>query len=526
MQNSPRFQGLSGFIAVLGVLVLLAGLIVMALLPEIRFAAWGVLIIGALLLVTAFVMEFRRVGRALSGRRGVFGIGSTVMASIFIGITLLINAISIGSFYRFDLTGVAQFTLTSQTQDVLKELETPVKAISFSVLGDPLGSYINDLLSEYQNHSDQLTLKTIDPDQQPDLARQYGISQYPAVVFETDEHYRLVNPTDIIEQVGQDFSFEAEHPFTSAILEVSGIIQKKVYFITGHGETDIRRDYSFARDSLRDNLYKVDTLDLRDSLSIPQDAAALIIVAPRFSIVEDEIDVIQNYLKNGGQLLLLTNPNPPEWINQLLYPWGVEIEEGTVIDTTSYIPPNRDMPLVEGARMVEGLRLLYPPLSFYFPGITAIIPFQEETEGSPAIQPLVWTSQQSWLERDYTPDEEYEFNEETDREGPLALGVLIVDLPADSSSPESAKLTRLAVIGDSDFAANEHFNNGNNGYLFLSSVSWLTEETEIISIHRKALPFRRLVVSPQEERFINYSAIGLVPLLVLIAGVIIWTRRR
>jgi hypothetical protein len=37
---------------------------------------------------------------------------------------------------------------------------------------------------------------------------------------------------------------------------------------------------------------------------------------------------------------------------------------------------------------------------------------------------------------------------------------------------------RLALIGDSDFAANRHFRNGNNSTLFLTAVNWLTAGVE------------------------------------------------
>ena len=144
--------------------------------------------------------------------------------------------------------------------------------------------------------------------------------------------------------------------------------------------------------------------------------------------------------------------------------------------------------------------------------------------------PLVWTSKDSWLEQDIDPEQEPAFNEETERKGPFSLGVLVAAAPTEG--PEGgeptaeSKVVRLVVIGDSDFASNAHYYNGNNSDLFLNSVSWLTEETELISIRHNVLPFRRLVVGPEAASFINYSSIGLLPLIILIAGGIIWWRRR
>jgi hypothetical protein len=221
--------------------------------------------------------------------------------------------------------------------------------------------------------------------------------------------------------------------------------------------------------------------------------------------------------------MILTNPESPPEITQLLSPWGVEIEDGTVIDPSSYVAPKKDMPLVTWPRNFFGLP------EIYFPGATAILPKEEVADTIIIREPLFWTSKESWLERDFDPLKEPVFNEGIDRKGPLALGILIVAFPTggtDGEPTEEGKLTRLVVIGDSDFASNSHFYSGNNSDLFLNSVEVLTAGTELISIERKVLPFRRLIVGPGERRFINYSSIGLLPLLVLVIGAVIWWRRR
>jgi ABC-type uncharacterized transport system involved in gliding motility auxiliary subunit len=507
----------SGLIAVLGLVALLVGLSVMLAFPDIQLAAWGILLLGVLLLATAFVMDYRRVGQALTGRRGRFGVGATVMASIFVGITMVINAISIGNYHRFDLTGVAQFTLTSQTKETLSQLEMPIKALGFFTPADFLRSYTNDLLTEYAVYTEKLSFEFIDPDEHPDQARQYGIAQYQTVVFESEHGYRLVSPQEIVDQ--------AEHAFTSAILEVTGTVQKKIYFLTGHGESNIdsttSSGYSRARDGLRDNLYRVDTIDLVINPSIPDDLIALIVAAPQRSLADSEIEIIERYLEDDGWVMVLLNPNPQSEIRQLLSPWGVEIEDGIIIDTSSYVEPNVDNPSVPRTRNFFGLSVSY------FPGSTAIIPQQEVAEELQLI-PLAWTSRESWLERNFDPNEEPGFDQGTEEEGPLALGVLVTIAPPETEGEVAPEMsdTRLIIFGDSDFASNQHFYNGDNADLFLNSVNLLTAGTELISIERKVLPFRRMIVGPLEARFINYSSVALLPVIILLAGGIIWWRRR
>jgi ABC-type uncharacterized transport system involved in gliding motility auxiliary subunit len=184
------------------------------------------------------------------------------------------------------------------------------------------------------------------------------------------------------------------------------------------------------------------------------------------------------------------------------------------------------MPLVTGERNFFSLTSgVY--ITSYFPGAVGIIP-QEQAPAGTEMQPLVWTSNDSWLEKDYDPTKEPVFNDGRDIKGPIAIGVAIAATPRDTGgqSSEQGKIVRLVVIGDSDFASNEHFLEVNNSDLFLNSVNWLAEETELIAIRRTVTPFRRLAVNPDEANFINYSSLALPPILVLIIGGIIWWRRR
>jgi ABC-type uncharacterized transport system involved in gliding motility auxiliary subunit len=520
MQAEPKSDNLGGLVALLGLVVLVVGLVIMLLLPEIKVAAWGILAVGVALLAIAFAINFRRVRSAVAGRRGRFGLGTGIMASVFIGIAILVNAISIGQYHRFDTSSLSQFTLTPQTVDVLEELDTPVKAIGFIVPGDYYGiaSYVTSLLTEYEVNSGQLTVQYIDPDEHPDQANKYGITQYQTVVFESGDRYRLVEPSQFLTYDSSgNLVVQAEYNFTSAILEVTGVAQKKVYFLTGHGEASIDASFSKAGEGLRDDLYLLDTLNLMTNPSIPDDCAVLIIAAPQNALTSDEVDIIIDYLKSGGDALILTNPDSSSDIDSLISPWGIGIGEGTVIDPSSSVSPYQDMPLV----LEDNNYFLLP--SVYFPGATAIV-LQETVPSDVSMYPLVWTSASSWLDLDFAADEEAVFDSETESMGVLAIGAMIAGVPTGSSAIDD--YTRLVVIGDSDFASNEHFDVANNGDLFLNSVSWLSEETSLISIRRNVQPFRRLVVTEGQKGFIEYSSVILLPVLVLAAGGVIWWRRR
>jgi ABC-type uncharacterized transport system involved in gliding motility auxiliary subunit len=495
----------------------------MLLLPEIKLISWGVIGLGVILLAVALIIDFRKVSSALTGRRGRFSAGSMLMASIFLGIVLIINGISVSAYKRFDVTQLGQFTLTTQTKEVLKNLDQPVKAICFFVPSKDtygLTIYAASLLIEYKNYTDFLSIEYVDPDENPDRARKYGIYQYQTVVFESGNRYRQVIPTQIIEfdNNGNPKSVEAEHAFTSAILEVTGVAQKKVVFLTGHGEQSLSGSYSSVLKGLRDDLYQVYTLDLMSDPVIPPDIAVLVIASPRTPLLDTEIETINKYIIGGGQVLILADPGFPENLNELVTLWGVQLNDGMVIDRASSIALRKDMPRVTADRNFfrarSGLNLVT-----YFPGAVSVGPPEgEETE----FYPLVYTSADSWLDKNYDPGKEPAIDMEGEKQGSVSIGIVI----AYAVTEEQPKITRMIILGDSDFATNDHFSQVNNGDLFLNCVSWLAEETELITLRRTALSFRRLPVNATESRFIEYSSLALPPIIVLLIGGIIWWYRR
>ena len=167
----------------------------------------------------------------------------------------------------------------------------------------------------------------------------------------------------------------------------------------------------------------------------------------------------------------------------------------------------------------------------YYPGAVSIIPVEDPPDEI-MMSPLLYTSLASWGESDFDPTIEPEFNEETDTLGNRALGIWVAiqppeeELNEDGTLPEGVKFTQIMVVGDSDFASNQHIYNADNIYQFLYMFEYITAGEELIKIERKVLPYRSLVITEEQETFIRISSIGLLPLLVLVAGTIIWWRRR
>lgn len=516
-------------LAIMGVVAMLTGLILLIVLPDLGFVALGLIALGIILVTSAGIIEFRRVRSAMVSKRGKFSTSTVILVSIFASIILLVNAISVAQYHRFDFTGLSKFTLTTKTKEVLAQLDEPIEVLCFFVpqvknvsedyqeMYDLAGPYALALLFEYKNYTDKLIITRVDPEEHPEQATKYGIADpysYQSVVFETKNGIKLVYAWDIY--------YQAEHAFTSAILEVSGIQQKKIYFLTGHGEAspgdESGTGYSSAREGLLDNLFQVAMLDLISTPEIPDDCAVLVVAGPKKAMDSNERQIIADYLKANGSVLFLANPDSPDDIAQLLEPWGMDVKNGIIIDPASYSTPNKDTPIVTRDRNWWEYTMLY------FPGVTALIP-NESIPVTSELTLLIMTTDSSWMTDEFSVTTDPVYDAEKDVKGPLNIGYLLGPMQ-DTENNTLFESPNIIVIGDSDFATNAHYVNGNNDDLFLNMVNALSVTKEVISIDQKPLQTRRLILTPEKANFLRISSIALLPAIILVIGIVFWWRRR
>jgi len=91
---------------------------------------------------------------------------------------------------------------------------------------------------------------------------------------------------------------------------------------------------------------------------------------------------------------------------------------------------------------------------------------------------------------------------------------------------EETEVSRLIVFGDSDFVRNDFFYTRSNPDLFLNAVNWVADQEFLISVRPKPSPFRVLLLQDWEWRFILITTVGVLPVLVGLAGGVAWWLRR
>tara|TARA_B110000014_G_scaffold250694_1_gene227227 strand:+ start:97 stop:1752 length:1656 start_codon:yes stop_codon:yes gene_type:complete len=533
---SNRKGVISLLISLTGLLALFIGLIFYAFLPETQNTAITTIVLGILLILIGMLISYKEVLGFIIQKKGRYSINSSIMVMAFILIGVLIYVLVARNSIRIDTTATRQYSLANQTTEILQNLTNPITATAFFVPTDTTSaSYrisTENLLNEFKHRSSEnakFSYKYIDPDLEPTLAKNLGVNEYPSIVFQgqntdgVDLSYTLTAPL-----------FE-ERDISTAIMIASGIQQKKIYIVTGHGERDTtimdindRLGFGLARESMRNDNYAVQTLSIAQYEVIPDDAAALVIPGPTIDLSDIESNLIHQYLKSGGRLLLSIDPGTPSSYNNLINKWGITIIDGTVIDLGSSLANQPKTPLIQQEQFVtvDPINVITDPLSqVYFPGTAAfdqILPADEMPEYIRA-KPILGTTMLSCLQ----------INEEINTCNQNQFTILAPSMAVEALKPineesdeNAARQTKIVLFGDTDFISNYHFYNFNNSDLYLNSLNWLTEDVSLASVRAKALTYRRLVVTDREIQLIRGLSWFALPGLMTLLAFMTWWRRR
>ena len=559
-----EYVGNTAAAALVGSAMALIAAAVLALVArDLRGAALGLLIVGLVLLLAAFVSGYSQVRAAIMTRRGFYGLNATAMTLLFLALAAVIIWVGAQSNAAWDVTATRQFSLAPQTASILDDLDKEVRAVAFFVPGDANQTAVRstslDLLEEYGRQSGLFSFEVVDPDLNPETARNFGInpnSQPGTVVFASGGALQPVNTLIFQSEGGFLPNINLEKDFSQAILAVTRAQQKVVYFTIRHGERNISgaddAGYGLARFGIEGDNYTVRPLDIVTAGAVPGDAAAVVVAGPQRELLEEEVGPLNDYLRGGGNALFLLDPNPPASYTAILEEWGVTIGEGTVVDLASSVSNNTRAPFIgqSGYSLHEALnqpadelfnnvrytQITHPIDDFSFYDHAApIIPLSDQAAdlevpnifyagNEITIAPFLTTTPVfSWAERD--PDSES--LDDGEPVGPLAIGVTI-DAAAPFGAPpvEGAPRTKIVVIGDSDFASNRFFSSFSNGDVLLNSVNWLTGDFDLISVRPKLRDARLLIVNQDEWNFIRWSSLLILPIVVGFAGAFVWWRQR
>jgi len=488
--------------------------------------------LGSVVIITGvyFLFAERKLVRTfITSRSTVYGINSSILILIVLGVLIFVNLLAYRHKHRFDFTEQGLYSLAPQTIKIISNLSREVKITGFFVPGSGNKMKVQNLLDGYQEKTDKIKITYINPDKNPAIVKRYGVTLDGTIVLESGEQETKVNTVN-------------EESLTNALIKVTRNVKKKLYFLEGHGEKALDNNQklgiSAAKAALERDGYQVEKLLLLKTAKIPDDANLLVIAGPEKPFIDKEIDLIEDYLNHGGSVMILVDPLSNFGMETLLLKWGVQLKDDIIIDPVSRLYGGDFQAPIVSQYTVHDITRDFA-LATLFPLVRSVHAL--EIDGIMSTK-LLQTGQNSWAETDFDSPQ-VKFDKGVDEQGPIPVAVIatkeifIEEKPGEQSNdpespesmetkPKSVKKGKLMVVGDSDFAANAKFNFSGNSDFFLNSVSWLAEESDLISIRAKQRNIQPFHMSQTWGNTLFIFGMILLPGSVIFAGIRTWWRRR
>lgn len=529
----------------------------------------------------------RNIKSFFTGKATRKGSYSFSMIAIVLGIVIIVNlfAAQIPDKYKnIDISPSDIYSLSDTSKKLLKEL---TQDVTIQIVGESgtIDDRIDKFINIYASNSSHVQVKYLDPALHPATASELGTESGNIYVScEATGKSRNISAADMIQYNYSYYSYEesgfdAEGQLTSAVNYVTSTESPRLYYTEGHGEASLS---STVTDMFVKNNLEYTSLNLTKEGSIPDDCDVLLVYAPQKDLSDAELSLMQKYLRQGGKVTMLLGETDQELSNfkTLMAEYGMNLLDGYVADMGAfyqnnyfYIFPN----IVSYSDITSELNKDAMVLGLYCSGMelgTAardtitvesflqttnngyLVNGKEQTKGTYIIGAAATekvTAGENTEEEENTANEDQLIDEDikatlnpeeientessTEESGEEASSEETKSEEQENSSAgeneeedtaqteeREAKLTVITcadLLNESLIASNSMLDNLT---VFMNSITWNLDETENISIPAKNLTITYNTVT--NGMLWGSLYIVVVPIALVIAGFVIWFRRR
>jgi ABC-type uncharacterized transport system involved in gliding motility auxiliary subunit len=431
--------------------------------------------------------------------------------ALFAGVVALLAWLSTLYSYQADWTAGNRNTISPTTRALLDRLEPPLEITAFVPEDSALHQRIKERISRYQRYKPDIQLQFANPDLEPERTQAAGIAHTGQLLI------RCQARQEVIDDMG-------EQTIANALQRLTRRQARWAIFLEGHRERDPfdERDQGLSTlaGRLKQSGLHIQPLNLVRTPVIPDNTTVLVLAAPQSELLVGEVNLIQDYIEAGGNLLWLHDPGNSSNLQPLADKLAIHFVDGVIVDAN---PKLRVLLGIKHPAVVPVVDYPTHPVTHHLKTQT-LFPFASGiTHESGAIwqvKPFLVTLPRTWSETGKLTGKQISFSSaEGDTVGPLTLGLSL-------SRMLKNREQRLVIIGDSDFLANGYIGHGANLELASNIFNWLSEDDVLISILPKNAPDIQLELSNTTAIIIAVMFQVALPLVLLATGYGVWFRRR
>lgn len=448
-------------------------------------------------------------------------------------IVLLFNAVLISLDQKisleFDFTKDQIFALTEESEEIVDQIDEPIEVLMLTTGAESeIMSMIENILGKYTQRNSNISFRKVDVIKNPAEVQAYmqeianlGVG---SLLIKQGDRHEFVDSFGFLSENG--FSYVERAVTTKLATFVDGITLSTVFFTTGHGEQVSQN----TRQVLEMGGYKVEQFDSL-SQNFPEDNKAVVIISsPQSDFSTEEINKLDQYLDQGGNVQIYFDPvysntDLPNLTGYLAEDWGIVRNVDIVLDVSNMIEGSSYMLAELGEHEIttpireSQKRAGYGPANSL--SLTPDMPVSVE------VTSLLSTSDDAYAKSNIDAMMEQGTLQKSDGDLSGRFDVLVA-ATRETLTVENETFTGHLLVSGSLLIFDTLTNDTRfaNEDLFLNSISWMKGGDASITIRAKALPGGSMILSTGQFWTWFVILVVIVPLAILAAGIVVFIRRR
>lgn len=433
---------------------------------------------------------------------------NSLFVVLLVAIVVAIGYVTRDVQTQWDLTQAKSNTLSDASVEVLAEMAGPVAITAYATTQDVEGNLrktIQDFIAPYQRAKSDLSLAFVDPREEPDRARQAGVRVNGELVVEFGGRSENLNRL-------------SEQDLTNLLVRLMRSADRLVMQLDGHGERRLDGRANFDLGEFGNQLaakgFRTGAVNLAKVQDVPDNTSVLVVASPQVDLLRGETNRLLRYLENGGNMMWLVDYESLRGMEPVAEYLGLELIDGTVIDPRA---GGLGLPAAFALATGYGEHRITENSS-----ITSVFPYARQisaNDSSPfQFTPLVEVGAGGgWLETDGLSNAAYDRSR--DIRGPIVVAGAFEREVGDRQQ-------RVLVVGTGHFLANQHIGLLGNLDLGVNMMNWLAGDDSLITIQPRPRSDLTLEMSRPLMSAIALGFLVVLPVALLVAGGLIWWRRR
>lgn len=457
-----------------------------------------------------------------------YGSNSLLLIAIVVAIAVVVNLLVGMGDFKLDLTKDQIYSLSDESKKAIKDIKKEVTIYGlFDDATIPGGSEYKQLVTLINEYKELgIKVEYVDPDKDPGTITKFdkdgtkGIAKGDFVVVSGNKVKKLSGTELYGESSDYGRLYSAEPLITGAIKFVTSDVTPIAYFVEGHNEYAVSSDLTQIKTVLENNNLEVKSLSLVTEEKVPDDCKVLIFASPKKDLTEDEKIKVNAYLKKNGNIAFLfdpvetseTFPNFEEVLKE--YNIGINYDKVKELDDSKHLTGD-EYAIITGIESND--------INSAFSGKDYQLFFTDVRSLSVLKSAKEWITTTSLIKTSDKAEAASVIKQGETQQGPFDVAI----------ASEISGGSKVLAFGNGSFLTDsalqsqygQYYANGAN-YFLTTVINWMQGKTDDSAISAKLITQKALTATETQSKVISVVLIGVLPILILGCGFVVWSRRR